>query len=805
MNITDAQGRVWKVSYDSAGNETARTQVGGTDYGIGDNAVGAGGAPLPTAPPPSNTPPQSPSGGDVPMPTPVDDVEEVDVPRPDWETDFGMDPTITSTEDDRNIDAADLNNYQPPSGENVTPLQVANYNLSYVKDALRSSQAQNEEMRQGALAGQEEQSTKFREQDQQTRAEDLKGRTKINPEYTKLSAQEKAMNMLDVDKDGNVTQREEGRISETISDDSGRDPINTGEVDTKAQYLAAHAEMAANAQAKFEAKSTINATAMTKQKNVARTNKEIQEAATNSDIAESEGIKADIANLEVFLGVTEDQTLQVNADGSVKIIDNKTGKEYDPVKEAEEEVEEERQKALKADRDVYQAKKDSIIARHTNQNGTLTIQGKQQIADLEDDHLYDVEQIEDSAADMLESAILSAKKNKLTIDAMARKKPSVEEIEAKKVQKEKEELMNGIIDQSRGADGLPTITPVEAQKLAAKMYDAWGEDGVSKYQLFNNQLDRENLGDAFTDAMNLTGDANTAASFMKKAGIPQGVVDQQKMDFYRGLGYSDEEIGVKVKADKVSDIVGKFFLGEDVSVEEMEMVRDFQSDHKWESRKIELLKTTELSGPEIFSQIEQEKAAATKAKADAKKRSTAVALDIDKKSIYADTYDLLIGEVLPASVGAVTEFIADNYNITKTRAEVMAKDILVKDYNGKYQRPDRDDQLRTTIKRVAGEQTDNIADRVKWQQEQFDILEGGGYFEDGMWISPEPAFVPQSATYGGGFSAQNYGAPIQTNSSSVPTPAVAPVARPRKKTTDSTISGIDDAEALAEIEKLFNE
>ena len=171
MNITDAQGKKWTVSYDSFGNETGRVPVGGSSLHINTDAADAASAQFGAA---SGAPTDgSRTGaqklGSTPIKEPlrtsangVGGVSESD-PRSIEEKRRDISGFRSSNFINTGGDVADarfskmseglnIGAYNPPSGEGVTALDIANYKVEYQQAALKASAAQTQRVVKGAGA-----------------------------------------------------------------------------------------------------------------------------------------------------------------------------------------------------------------------------------------------------------------------------------------------------------------------------------------------------------------------------------------------------------------------------------------------------------------------------------------------------------------------------------------------------------------------------------------------------------------------------------------------------------------------------
>jgi len=480
-------------------------------------------------------------------------------------TAFADDPTQFSgfRDEKGNFNAPDayktLGDYKPPTGPNVTPLQRAQYDLRFTKDALNVSMGETESIRKG-VGGDIETSTvkdvqdstkkkgeqlKFSGIDLKDSSKSLTGKTMVNSEFTNLTTDQKILNRQ---------RRLDGKsfIPEVISAESGRSSIKdklSKEQRMSAQQLSATVnKLGDDALAVLSQNFDLLSPS---QKGAARdfinTRKESNELALVQEV--SENIKEELTiyeqKIRADLNLSPTDVLSFSDDGEPLI--NKKSVTEDAIDRAKEDVQEAKDDWLETNNEAHQ----NSLARITTENtvnGNLSDDGRAELADEERKFKDRKDKNFKKINENLQEFENKQKSNQAKVDLEIAQGNSVEG-------KIKRQLAQ---DTATGAFAI--------QKEQARIGQTVGFDAaIKEYKKRQKSAsDNPKYGDiasdldskVFTENFDRTTTLETAASafsnnvvnaekYMKERGFTERDIQQQKQSYQVDvLGYDDETIGL---------------------------------------------------------------------------------------------------------------------------------------------------------------------------------------------------------------------------------------------------------------------
>ena len=446
--------------------------------------------------------------------------------------------------------------YRPPKmGEDQDPkdyqISKLTYDAQYAQAAATEAANETKRVQEGVGARQEEQGRSLQNMFQDKQAKDVVTREKVNKEYTELSEEEKIMNWYDV-VDGKLTKRDSPRIPEMESAWSGRAPIEENMSGTQKNVVAAAQRELLEAERSklLGIDKPLSSEARLYQQQKDR-NANIQ-ADMDKYNEQKEGIQDDIQDLANTLGVTDDQNLRINTNGTISIVDKKTQEIFSPIEEAKRKHEEETAREVANASKAETIREDQIKSQHSDKNGNLTQQGKYEMSRQIEEYDENVAVYKESRGDALEKLIITEKKKKRyiaeAIEADRYATPgaeSAEDVISKQEQQSILGMINDKIDASRDNMGNPTVSFATAKRMVDNQLDAiGGKDNVAEFDLFKAQFTTSgrSMNDALSMAYEQTGDMNLAKAFASQIGVPPAALKEQLRDWNESQGFDPDDM-----------------------------------------------------------------------------------------------------------------------------------------------------------------------------------------------------------------------------------------------------------------------
>ena len=482
------------------------------------------------------------SGRTAPLPTDPSKIEKT--PTTDFQQ-FGLPSDVFSTEDPRSVKLFKaLPTYNPPSGGDR-----AEYDAGYYKQALEASLAQTERVAAGAGAAQE-QNLGFREEDfAKKKADALRGRTAVNPEYTKLSPIQKQLNLQ-------YKKQSKDFIPETVSAESGRQPLqknmSTQQKKAQATFQQAQALMATGnqddiAQAQKMLGTIQNSGVLQNYVDYQNQQKQLAEIEQSGEAIARE-IKKQERNIRDSLGMSPTDELTFDEDGQ-PLINGKTESEVAQIR-ATERSNRARQSDLKKINKNHTNNMASIRSAYTI-DGKLSKQGVRALANATRENNDSVAEVNTSYDENLGDYL----RQEIARDAEVR-------LQNNKV--ESPQAVNARIIAQERADGAYAIQKEYQAKGIQKSFEASLNEYVARQKFDQSEpsyADQAQVVDSEAKSSNFDPqdmfsmataqfDGNTASTerYMKSRGYLQEDINEQKARWQiANLGYTPEQVETEKK------------------------------------------------------------------------------------------------------------------------------------------------------------------------------------------------------------------------------------------------------------------
>lgn len=548
----------------------------------------------------------------------------------------GYDPqyggTYTGGQSAINTFGTPFSSQRPSKGEDESSDAYRLRLLTWERDDARQAFQATVEATKGARGAAEAQGATLDELFQKEKAQRLRNRTKVNPEYTKLSAEEKKRNAQEFEKTGKYI------VDPTISADTGRAPIRTTPL----------SESERRNQASFNQK-------------IAEMDKAIAEGRTD-DIprferdempfleeyldfqsfqanADQDALKREdavnelgdsVKRLRLELGLTEDQELDFDENGDPVIRED--GEIFDPVERAKKKAED------KKESDLAELKEnnDLKIARIENANrvnGKVTEQGRRQVATETRKYLKDKAEIEEAHDENIENEIQREQKNQFNVEARVEALMSPENLAKEAKQRAimadaKALFKTGAVSNWTAAIQLANSKRDQDAKEPTKAQQYKKVDDV----IFQQGFDRSK---AFDSAATVFGhDVAGIGSYLKSRGFTdKDIADQRKSYQKDVLGYTQEQIDADGAEMKVSDIYEKD--PKDLSEAELDFLQEYEIENPKKAMRWKFkIQNPEMTDAEIWVKVEEAFKSPEKKKAAAAAKTPTIA---SRKNKFFDT------------------------------------------------------------------------------------------------------------------------------------------------------------------------
>ena len=534
-----------------------------------------------------------------------------------------------------------LPEYNPPSGKNVTPLDIANYNANYYKGAFSSSMQENEKMRTGALGQMETREGEYREQ----AAREQAGNLEQTAEETYTKAPVSALmpgQGFQIDAMTKAEKTAASNLTKATGMMQSPDPI----IQEQGRLL--YASLPKGVQDNY-----------TNWKSAQMAN--VPEPGTAWVMTNDEE--------KVFrdeFGLTDSDVITFTKDGRA-MINGKTETESN-IERAEARNEADREDVLREKSQAHEIRMSAIRSAYTV-DGQLTKQGARMLANTQRNYEEDVTTTNRHYNENLEDYIRSEKGREA-------------DVRMKNLAAETPQAKTARIKAQESLDGAYEIQKEYAAKGVTKSFWAAQSEWVDR-QDFNKsapsyaekatELDLEYASPQFEPttmfetAMGKFGNnGSEVEKYMKSRQFLASDIQAQRENYQRNvMGYSEEQIRAGTQFAAVLGIVERQAAGEEVSLSDLNYVKKYEENEQnaleVEQARVKL-ENKEMSPSEVFARAEEniaEREQQKQATEDAEKREQKLAGNAFAQDVLAglergehSVDDLVMGDDITKATAA---------------------------------------------------------------------------------------------------------------------------------------------------------
>jgi len=518
-----------------------------------------------------------------------------DVPAPG--IDFGTEGNL------RHGEFPTLPDYNPPSGKNVTEVQILRYEANYAKQAAAISQAQTDKIRKGVGAEQERQLGVDAERTAKEKAGKLKGAEAINPEYVRLTSEQKNINRL-------RQERGEDFIPETIPS-IPKPKIGAFDRKSTEKY-----NQAVNLIESQNATDRAQGQALMKSMPLSMREGYKNWKAQQQQDEEGFGLGGDVIREEEKLirknlNMNPDDKLTFTKEGEALI--NGNTKSEDSLERATIRSNRDKTNDLKKLSDALELKM-AAIESYSTFDGKMSKQGADAKAKSKREYDAKVSEVTIAYDENLDDYVRSEKSR----DAQVRlKNEKVESPAAQAKRTIDQERLNGATALQREYEAKGQEITFEAAMNEYKAMQSYKAEGsLNKGEIFAQKTEELNaivaspsfdMDTLYETAMAKFGSSSDAVNYMGKVkGTPKSVITAQKQASQLADGWTPEQIDEDVKLGAIKEIMDRQFEGDDISLSDLNIVDDYRNDKDENDRDVEQLivrnENRNWSDVEVFTQ-----------------------------------------------------------------------------------------------------------------------------------------------------------------------------------------------------------
>ena len=425
---------------------------------------------------------------------------------------------------------------RPTRGENEDPkdfaLREARFDAQQFKSAFEAEQALTSQVKDAETKRLEnEREGLFQEKGQEGRI--AAARREFNPEYAKLTTEEKILN---------ASRPKEQQIPEFI--EFGEGDLTPAQIEARAA-----------------GKNVLITNQMKRDKFRSSTPSTFIDPQTGE--TKKGGIKEHLFKVKEFLGAETGDKLDIRADGSYYLRDEK-GEEVDPVKRAEDKVNKEADEAMTTLGDNFRIQSDRIRSLHSTASGQLTTQGKRELAKAYKDYAKDKKDLQEKIDDTLDATIRQEKSRQIDVDtqleALKAGAADKELSFAQEISKSKVARLNEL--KASGIDDMVALAQVEREYAMMKDDPAKIELNEFISGLNTSGIDQsQQFGAVYAKAGDDMGAAYSA--MVTRYGEP--MAKQMRSEFQKAKGWGEEQVEMdNLRTDQESILSGG---GDDMALE----------------------------------------------------------------------------------------------------------------------------------------------------------------------------------------------------------------------------------------------